>query len=198
MGTPHYPCGPTFQWANAVPDANPVVGLTIDGVPVKINEGFGYHDKNWANVSIVDVAKFWDWGHARFGPYSMVWFNPLDNDNKEHGHAYALRDGEEILESCEEGVSQVRQWGANATWPSTVGLGDVDGVVARFKLPTGEVQIANLTKHIIVLDEVANQRGNVLILRSSLLGLLSPVHSWRSVSSKTANCGCSGAGARNF
>lgn len=154
---------PTFQWANAVPDANPTVDMTVDGVQVTINKGFGYHDKNWANVNIDQYAKFWNWGHARFGPYAVVWFNPIDFDDIEHPHAYVLENGSKILESCEEGSSQVRQWGLNATWPPTTGLEGAMGVEARFKLVTGETLVANLTKHIIVLDEVVHQRANAKV-----------------------------------
>jgi hypothetical protein len=31
-------------WANAVPDADAVVNMTIDGLPLMF-EGIGYHDK---------------------------------------------------------------------------------------------------------------------------------------------------------
>lgn len=62
-----------------------------------------------------------------------------------------------------EGSSQVRQWVLNATWPPTTGLEGAMGVVARFELVTGETLVANLTKHIIVLDEVVHQRANAKV-----------------------------------
>lgn len=156
---------PAFHWANPVPDGNPTVDLLVDGAPIQITEGFGYHDKNWANVTIEHWAQFWNWGHARFGPYSAVWFNPLDQDDVEHPHAFVhnYETGEVLLDSCLAGSSQVRQWGANATWPPTTGLGGVDGVEARFELAIGEVLVANLTKYLTTLDAVVHYRGNAKV-----------------------------------
>ena len=65
--------------------------------------------------------------------------------------------------SCAPGASEVRQWGANATWPPTTGLDNVDGVEARFNLANGEVLVANMTKRIVVLDEVVHHRVNGVV-----------------------------------
>ncbi|KAK1623329.1 hypothetical protein BDP81DRAFT_503520, partial [Colletotrichum phormii] len=66
----HYPCAlnepgvseelvPYLYWANAVPDADADVDITIDGERISFVNGVGYHDKNWADKSIIKSHKFW-------------------------------------------------------------------------------------------------------------------------------------------
>ena len=46
------------------------------------------------------TAKGWYWGHARAGPYSLVWFTAIDNDGKLHTSAYASSGGKVITATC--------------------------------------------------------------------------------------------------
>jgi hypothetical protein len=140
-------------WANAVPDAEANVNLTINGTSLAINDAIGYHDKNWGDASIITSPRFWDWGHARFGPYSVVWYDLLDKNNTERVSGYVAKHGKILEASCGETAVQVRQWGPSTTYPPAAGLPSVQGVFARFDLGNGDVLVANVTKDLIVHAE---------------------------------------------
>lgn len=108
---------PNLFWANAVPDAETVVDLRVKDVSMHFTDGVGYHDKNCGNQSIIDGPRYWDCGHGRFGPYSVVWYNLLDYAGDEHRRAYVVEDGEVLIVSCNLAVMQVRQKGGKAAWP---------------------------------------------------------------------------------
>ncbi|KAE9389299.1 hypothetical protein BT96DRAFT_1003393 [Gymnopus androsaceus JB14] len=85
VAPPHYPCSPTeigasmefvphFGWDNAVPDAKTNVDLKVDGTQVKFEDGIGYQDLSWADISFPDALEHYSWAHGRLGPYSIVWF----------------------------------------------------------------------------------------------------------------------------
>ncbi|GME23662.1 hypothetical protein PENARI_c022G05283 [Neofusicoccum parvum] len=161
----HYPCAligaanatqlllPHLHWANAVPDATASVNLTINGTAVAFHDGIGYHDKNWGDASVITSPKYWDWGHARFGPYSVVWYDLLDYGDAETVRAYVARDGEAMAVGCGADALVVRQADANATYPPGFGLAVSQGLQARFDLGGGQVLVANVTKEYIVHDE---------------------------------------------
>ena len=152
---------PGLYWANAVPDAVTNVKLEVGGTAMQFNDGVGYHDKNWGNQSIIDGPRYWDWGHGRFGPYSVVWYNLLDYYGQESRRAYVAKDGEVLLLSCDLDSLEVRQMGGKAAWPPTTGLLDTDGLSIRFTLPDGQILAFNVTTEFIVRDERgAYQRAN--------------------------------------
>ncbi|KAI0891899.1 hypothetical protein F4806DRAFT_293285 [Annulohypoxylon nitens] len=170
----HYPCAlnvpgvsealvPNLYWANAIPDAISDINLTVDGTQVQYSNGIGYHDKNWADKSIVHSHKFWDWGHATFGPYSIVWFAVTEKDNTLSPHAYVAKYGHPIHVACGEYSVQIRQWGGEAAYPPTTGLNDIDGLSIRYTMANGQVLVANVTKTAIVLDEIVHQRANGMV-----------------------------------
>lgn len=43
----------------------------------------------------------WYWGHARIGPYSLVFFDTLDKDNTETVSGYLVKDGVVKSLQCE-------------------------------------------------------------------------------------------------
>ncbi|KXH68834.1 hypothetical protein CSAL01_00102 [Colletotrichum salicis] len=122
VALPRYPCGPkeprsnlqiakNFGLANAVPDSNAVVDLTVGDEQTKYT-GYGYHDK-LLNTELGDrpfVESFTDWycGHARLGDYSIVWFDFIDDDLANTVSSYASKDGKIITASCKEGAVKVR------------------------------------------------------------------------------------------
>ncbi|EJU01401.1 hypothetical protein DACRYDRAFT_107953 [Dacryopinax primogenitus] len=121
----HAPCGPAQDGAslliiphlgraNAIPDATAHVDLNINGKPFKF-KGVGYHDSNFGDVPLDDVLGTWYWGHARVGPYSLVWFDTLDKQGMEHQSGYAIKDGVVLGESC--GTMSVRPVGPNTIYP---------------------------------------------------------------------------------
>ncbi|KAL4745439.1 hypothetical protein BDW72DRAFT_211316 [Aspergillus terricola var. indicus] len=167
---PHYPCNPNVEelntlllphlhWANAVPDAVATVNLKINGTSFRIANGVGYHDKNWGDASVITSPKYWDWGHARLGPYSVVWYDLLDYSNNEHAYAYVVKDGRFVSVICAANAVQVRQSGPNATYPPTGGIPEATGLTARFDLGGGQVFALNLTKEAIVHDETVYARA---------------------------------------
>ncbi|KAK1543971.1 hypothetical protein CPAR01_04604 [Colletotrichum paranaense] len=172
----HYPCDlngavgvsenllPGLYWANAVPDAETVVDLAVKDTVIAFDDGIGYHDKNWGNQSIIDGPRYWDWGHARFGPYSIVWYNLLDYDGNESRRSYVAKDGEVLLVSCDMASMEVRQRGGKAAWPPITGLLETEGLSVKYNLTNGDVMEVDITTQFIVRDEKgAYQRANGLV-----------------------------------
>ncbi|KAK9486764.1 hypothetical protein V1527DRAFT_518499 [Lipomyces starkeyi] len=123
-GLPHYPfnfaaerdnstevLAPNFGWANAVPDADAHADLAIGDIKLHI-VGRGYHDKNWGIAPMQTLTKTWYWGHAKVGPYSIVWFDYISSNEQEYYSVYLAKDGVPIL----LGASiTVRPYGSNKT-----------------------------------------------------------------------------------
>ncbi|KAJ7318403.1 hypothetical protein DFH08DRAFT_892483 [Mycena albidolilacea] len=146
---PHYPCGPVSSpvgqtllvgpnigWANAVPDANASVDLVVGGVPLKFG-GSGYADKNWSDIPFTSRVASWYWGHARLGPYSLVWFDYLDLAGAEHVSVYLARDNKIVGASCALGSVVVRPAG-NTTYPPTLGTPRPEGYRVSVELDGAE------------------------------------------------------------
>lgn len=172
----HYPCElngavganqnllPGLYWANAVPDSNTIVDLQVGSDDIKFADGVGYHDKNWGNKSIIDGPRYWDWGHGRLGPYSVVWYNLLDYEGNESRRSFVTKDGEVLLVSCDLDSMVVRQRGGKAAWPPTTGLLETEGLSIHYTLPDGKVFAIDVTTELIVRDESgAYQRANGLL-----------------------------------
>lgn len=169
----HFPCDardvvganqnllPYLFWANAVPDAEAVVDLTIGSASLQIHDGIGYHDKNWGQKSVITSPKYWDWRHARVGPYAIVWYDLLDYNDIEHAYAYVSKEGEEPFVGCGGNTVKVRQWGpANMTYtyPPTNKLGLLanNGLLVDYELPSGEKLFFNVTTTAIIKTEEGN------------------------------------------
>ncbi|WYZ39663.1 hypothetical protein EsH8_IV_000004 [Colletotrichum jinshuiense] len=172
----HYPCDmnsavgvnqnllPGLYWANAVPDARTVVDLKVKDTKISFKDGVGYHDKNWGNQSIIDGPKYWDWGHGRLGPYSIVWYNLLDYEGNESRNSYIAKNGEVLLVSCGSENLVVRQKGGKAVWPPTTGLLETEGITVNYTLPDGQEFLVDVTTELIVRDEHgAYQRANGIL-----------------------------------
>lgn len=172
----HYPCElngaiganqnliPGLYWSNAVPDAQTTINLQVRDTTVSFTDGVGYHDKNWGNQSIIDGPRYWDWGHGRLGPYSVVWYNLLDYEGNESRRSYVAKDGEVLLVSCDSDAMVVRQRGGKAAWPPTTGLYETEGLSINYTLPDGRVFAFNVTTELIVRNEDGvYQRANGLL-----------------------------------
>ncbi|KAF7791461.1 hypothetical protein EIP86_002477 [Pleurotus ostreatoroseus] len=127
----HYPCAPataspgqrlylgstpTIGWLNAMPDANATVNLNINGTSLQFS-GAGYHDKNWASQPVHTTASAWYWGHARLGPFSIVWFDFVSPDGSELVSSYVAKEGKILSSTCANAT--VRPVGTNAVFPPT-------------------------------------------------------------------------------
>ncbi|KAF2993485.1 hypothetical protein E8E14_001883 [Neopestalotiopsis sp. 37M] len=165
----HYPCDanvpgademhlPRFFWSNAIPDADVSVDLIINGTTVQF-DGIGYHDKNWGDQTVLKSPKFWDWGHTRLGPYSLVWYDLLDYNDTEYHRSYIAKDGEILALSCDDKAVITRPLGGNSTWPSAGGLIDIPGVTSTFALPDGGRFEVNVTIESITYDKVVYTRA---------------------------------------
>lgn len=144
-----------------MPDARTTVDLQVQDTLIRFEDGIGYHDKNWGNQSIIDGPKYWDWGHSRFGPYSVVWYNLLDYFGKESKRSYVYKEGEVMLLSCKSEDLLVRQKGGQAAWPPTTGLLNTEGITVDYTLANGDRLHLDVITDIIVRDESgAYQRAN--------------------------------------
>lgn len=168
VAPPHYPCGPDspgqtellfphVYWSNAIPDAAGSVDLLVNGTRHSFR-GVGYHDKNWGDTPFVTTTSTWYWGHARLGPYSVVWFDAFDSAGLEHHSGYVAKHGRVILGSCAGDAVVVRPWGANGDFPPTIGTGVPQGLEVVFDLGHGKTFLVNVTTTAVVLDVGAYQR----------------------------------------
>lgn len=146
---------PHIGWANAVPDGDATVDLiftTGSDAPttVQFTDGIGYHDKNWGDQTFTKTTEQWYWGHARLGPYSLVWFDALDWAGKEYFSGYVVADGEVLnTNACAANAVVVRPWGANDTYPPTASTGLLQGLEIVWDMDGsgdgGQQLVANVT-----------------------------------------------------
>ncbi|KAH8805358.1 hypothetical protein F5884DRAFT_679389 [Xylogone sp. PMI_703] len=129
----------TIGWANSVPDADAVVNFTINGDRLKF-AGSGYHDKNWGLKPLPDAVGSWYWGHARLGPYSIVYFDVLQRDSSEIVSAYLSKEGKVVSLGC-SGL-KVRPIGTE--FPPTVTTPVPEGFTLEYQTESGTL-VANLT-----------------------------------------------------
>ncbi|KAL6801484.1 hypothetical protein J3E68DRAFT_447531 [Trichoderma sp. SZMC 28012] len=164
VAPPHYPCGlnvagvseemlPNVGWANAVPDAYASVDLVINGTKLQFSDGIGYHDKNWGTAPLADNLETWYWGHARVGPYSIVWFDATPPNGAERFSAYVAKNGIVAQASCANKSVFVRPWGANSTYPPLPSTGPMQGIEVTFDLGNGETLAANVTTGAFVASD---------------------------------------------
>ncbi|KZO94777.1 hypothetical protein CALVIDRAFT_483902 [Calocera viscosa TUFC12733] len=110
--------------------------------------GVGYHDTNWGDQAFSDDIGSWYWGHVRFGPYSMVWFDLLDNTGVEHQLVYLAENGAVVANSC--GSMPVRPTGLNSAYPPIPGL-----------LPTGFTIVYDMGSAGIMEVNITNSQSIV-------------------------------------
>lgn len=162
LAPPHYPCSldipgvteellPTVGWANAQPDTQATVSLSVAGTPLEFT-GRGYHDKNWGTAPFSQVVQSWYWGHAYLGPYSIVWFDAQSRDGSEYFSSYITENGKVLKTSCSERASVVRPWGANSTYPPVPATGPPQGFAIDFDLGEDRRFSANITNELMTLE----------------------------------------------
>ncbi|KAF7323312.1 hypothetical protein HMN09_00112000 [Mycena chlorophos] len=166
----HLPCGEVTNdgtmllggqvgWVNIIPDAVAVVDLVVGGEPFKFS-GSGYHDKNWAGVPFATDVQSWYWGHARFGPYSIVWFDMLDLNGTEHVSAYVARDDKIELASCVPNAIKVRP--VPDVYPPTLSTPDPTGYqISIESAPKMNVTIGSLVRLVADIPSYGRFSGNV-------------------------------------
>ncbi|KAG9233752.1 hypothetical protein BJ875DRAFT_377977 [Amylocarpus encephaloides] len=131
----HYPCGPVrpgqnmqlaprIGWANAVPDGDGEIYFNIRGSRLRF-KGSAYHDMprlsplwNWGDRRWYADKVYESWGHARLGPYSIVWFSILSPGGTESVSAYVAKHNRIVTSSCAPTSLVVRP--LNAPYPPTI------------------------------------------------------------------------------
>lgn len=93
----------------------------------------------------------WYWGHGRLGPYSIVWFDIIGTDGKEHVSSYATLNGEVVSSSC-SGI-KVRPTGANSEYPPLTTSGNPEGYHIELDLTNGQVLEVNVTTTLVTTDD---------------------------------------------
>lgn len=160
----HYTCGsvgpgremrifPHIGWANAIPDSEAIADFTIGDTKLHF-VGSGYHDKNWSDQPLQQNVESWYWGHARVGPYSVVWFDGIATNGKEYTSAYAARNGRIITASCESGI-QVRPSGGDSTYPPRASAGLPEGFQMKIDLAEEGALEVKVSNSLVILDERA-------------------------------------------
>lgn len=104
------------------------------------------YSQNWADRPFFNESvTSWYWGHAHLEPYSIVWFDALDNEGNEHFSSYVARDGEVLTSDCNEGTVVVRPWGGEDTYPPPVGTDVPAGFIMTFADVEGREFEVNVT-----------------------------------------------------
>src|SRR5271169_5430894 len=83
--------------------------------------------ENWGDVPFVSAVGSWFWGHASFGPYSIVWYDALSPSGLETVSAYVARDGKVLAAGCIPSSIKVRPSGANDVYPPALSAGEPSG-----------------------------------------------------------------------
>ncbi|KAJ0421394.1 hypothetical protein BJY00DRAFT_282198 [Aspergillus carlsbadensis] len=114
-----------FLWANAIPDAEAVVHLTVNGEQFAF-VGSGYHDQNWGLGAFVQDLTQWYWGHFTAGRYSVVYGYYWDASWVIHSSIYLAENGTPIVYGCSDGLVEVTARGPGVSVP-VVNLEEVEG-----------------------------------------------------------------------
>ncbi|KAI3531953.1 hypothetical protein CSPX01_13817 [Colletotrichum filicis] len=154
---PHYTCGTDaagvneknvegVAWANALPDAEATVDLKLGDTAISFS-GYGYHDKTWVDRPFQEAIQAAFWGHARLGPYAVVWWHSHAQDGTEISSEYlaTYEDGHVIASRCVDRVNNTLGWGEGQIWPLVPGTPAPAGMIMRWDLGDAGVFVANIT-----------------------------------------------------
>ncbi|KAL4893656.1 hypothetical protein BDV59DRAFT_207480 [Aspergillus ambiguus] len=144
IAPPHYPCSPKHN------------NVSMEVLPNRLRSelsfiGTGYHDKNWGVTGFMDNVGSWYWGHARMGPYSLVWLDALDTNYNEYASGYVAYQGQILVAEC--GNMKVRPTGENATFPPTSDAPVPDGFRITVDVPELGLLEAQLTPNLATLEK---------------------------------------------
>ncbi|KAJ5035031.1 uncharacterized protein L3040_008293 [Drepanopeziza brunnea f. sp. 'multigermtubi'] len=132
---PHYPQG--------------TVDFTIFGSRLKFS-GAAYHDQNWGDAPFPTTVASWYWGHARLGPYALVWFSYLPRAGPERVSSYiAHDDGTVLAAGCTADAVRVRPTGQ---YPPTQRSGYPSGFRVDFRLADGRTVKVTVRAESLIAD----------------------------------------------
>lgn len=157
LAAPHYSCGTDAAgveeqtvtgcaWANALPDANATVSVWIGGAAIQF-KGYGYHDKTWVDRPFEKSVQAAFWGHARVGPYAVVWWHSRAQDGTDVSSEYLARwdTGLVIASRCVYAPNNTLSWGKGQVWPLVPGTPTPEGMIIRWDLGDAGTFVANIT-----------------------------------------------------
>ena len=134
-----------------MPDSDASVSLTFADESHLAFNGFGYRDKNWGVRPFTEGLAYEYWGHARVGPYSIVYaITALQGDAKIfRAIGFVSKQGKPLLTTCRPGSAvKVRPTGHNDDFPPTKTSGLPSGYHIEFELGKGrgvlEVDLTDL------------------------------------------------------
>jgi len=124
-----------------VPDSDASVSLTFADDSRLAFNGFGYRDKNWGGRPFTEGLAYEYWGHARVGPYSIVYaITALQGDAKIfRAIGFVSEQGKPpLMTTCHPGNAvKVRPTGHNDDFPPTKTSGLPGGYHIEFELGEG-------------------------------------------------------------
>ncbi|KAE9389303.1 hypothetical protein BT96DRAFT_407319 [Gymnopus androsaceus JB14] len=158
IAPPHYPCSPAeiganmkflphLGWDNAFPDAKTSVDLQVNGnTHVKFEDGIGYQDLSWSDISHEDALERYSWAHGRLGPYSIVWFAGEGSGGTQKASGYVSKDGELLSTPCSGVIVEIEAAAPNST------LGPIRSFMVEIPFENQAI-IANLTIGNVFVNE---------------------------------------------
>ncbi|KAE9389295.1 hypothetical protein BT96DRAFT_926651 [Gymnopus androsaceus JB14] len=141
-----YEVSPSLGLDNAFPDAKTSVDLQVNGTQVKFEDGIGYQDLSWSDISYEDALEHYSWAHGRFGPYSIVWFAGEGSDGTQVASGYVSKDGELLSTPCSGVIVETEAAAPNST------IGPIQSL--SVEIPFGnQAIVANLTIGSVFINE---------------------------------------------
>lgn len=165
LAPPHYSCGydqagvdelniDGVAWANALPDSNVTVSVSIQNVTTAY-EGYGYHDKTWVSRPFQNSLQSAFWGHARLGPYAVVWWHSRSQTGVDVSAEYLAEwgTGKVLTSRCVyDYPNNTLGWGEGQIWPLVVGTPPPAGMILNWDLGDLGQFTANITSENFFVD----------------------------------------------
>lgn len=111
--------------------------------------------QKWGDAPFKSTVASWYWGHARLGPFALVWFSYLPRSGLEKVSSYIARDGQILSARCVADAVRVRPTGPEAQYPPTQASGAPRGFRVDFKLEDGRVFNVSVETRNLVADAAA-------------------------------------------
>ncbi|KAL4875950.1 hypothetical protein BJY04DRAFT_223566 [Aspergillus karnatakaensis] len=131
---------PDFAWVSPIPYGRATVNMFIQGERLWY-QGFGYHDRMWAESKIPTFTRSWNTGRARLGAYTVVWAKYITPEGHESSHAYIARNGQVLTSGCGPGILTVKNIATGET---------LEGMEVTIPIPDGEFRLTARTRAILV------------------------------------------------
>ncbi|KAI9148013.1 Tyrosinase family protein asqI [Paramyrothecium foliicola] len=162
----HYPWGPEIagqsreatprsSWANVVPCADATIKGQVRGNPSGY-PGVSYHDQDWGVQSFAEAIISWTWGHARMGPYTVVWLDALTKDGASHTTGYVAHNGHVVSADC--GSIKVRPAVPRSTYPPILTSGVPEAFTLEAPLQNGHMLEAYVRPKLVTIGGTVYMR----------------------------------------